>query len=196
MNEGISAMVKKLTLLVVATVVSACGPGGTFTGKVGGKELSVQDALFFPYKANGAVVGATIILADKPNVCTSLKSNRVPKNSAFVAMTLFRVTSNGSVVPPDTGDYTVTSTASPGVGNFAYTEFNSLDSNCVNLLPDTATGGVSGLVKVATYKPEVNGGMSGSFDMTFGSQNDKGSGSFNAAYCDLANNFPSAPNCE
>lgn len=189
-------MFKNLALLVFASLVAACGPGGNLNGKVGGKDLVVQDALFFPYKVNGAVVGATWILADKPNVCTSLKSNRVPKNSAFVAVTMFRVTSNGSVVPPDVGDYTVTTNGNPGVGNFAYAYFNSLDSNCAQLLPDTATEGQSGLVKVAAYKPDVNGGMNGTFDITFGSQNDKTTGSFNAAYCDLANNFPSAPNCE
>lgn len=184
----------KLALVAVFACLTACS--GSFTGKVAGKELQVQDALFFPYRYNNQTVGATFILADKANVCTSLKANRVPKNSAFIAVTLFRVTSSGALVPPDVGDYTMTTSLNPGTGNFGYGQFNSLDTNCNNTVPDTANYASSGLVKVGGYKPDANGSMSGTFDITWGSQNDKTNGSYNAIYCDLANNFPESPNCE
>jgi hypothetical protein len=187
-------MSKKLSLLAAACLAaSGCS---SFNGRVAGKELAVQDALFFNYLFNGQTVGATIILVDKPRVCDSLKANRVPKNANFAALTLFRVTSSGSVVPPDTGDYTVTTNVAPTVGNFAYGQFNALDANCNQTLPDTANQGTSGLVKVNSYKPSEGGGMTGTFDITWGAQNDKSTGTFNATYCNLTTNFPSNANCE
>ncbi len=187
-------MIKNLSLLAaVAIAVSGCN---SFNGRVAGKELAVQDALFFNYLINGQTVGATIILADRPRVCDSLKANRIPKNSNFAAITTFRVTSNGSIVPPDTGDYTVTTVLTPSAGNFAYGQFNALDANCNQTLPDTSNQATSGLVKVTSYRPSEGGGMAGTFDITWGSQSDKSTGGFNATYCNLSTNFPSNPNCE
>jgi hypothetical protein len=186
-------MLKKLSLLAVVAFVSGCN---SFNGRVAGKELQVQDALFFNYLFQGQTIGATILLADKPRLCDTLKSNRIPKNSNFVAITTFRVTSGGNIVPPDVGDYTMTTSDNPGTGNFAYAQFNALDANCNQTLPITSNVGMSGLVKISSYKPQTGGGMAGSFDITWGSQSDKSQGSYNAQFCDLSTNFPSSPNCE
>lgn len=186
-------MLKKVSLLAAAALaVSGCN---SFSGRVAGKDLAVQDALFFNYTLNGQTIGATVIMADKPRLCDTLKANRIPKNANFVAFTLFRVTNTG-VVPPDQGDYTVTTSLNPSAGNFAYAQFNSLDANCNQTLPDTSNQGQSGIIKVSNYRPQEGGGMSGSFDITFGSQGDKTSGAYNAQWCNLTTNFPSNPSCE
>lgn len=186
-------MLKKVSLLAAAALaLSGCN---SFSGRVAGKELAVQDALFFNYQENNITIGATVILADKPRLCDSLKANRVPRNANFVALTLFRVTTTG-VVPPDQGDYTVTGSQITGPGNYANAWFNALDANCYSTLPDTAAEGMSGIVKVANYRPSEGGGISGTFDITFGSQADKTTGGFNAQWCNLSTNYPTQPSCE
>jgi hypothetical protein len=183
---------KKLSLIALAFVVSGCN---SFNGKVGGTELQVVEALFFPYKENGAVTGASVIMSNKPKLCDSLKGNRVPKNSVYMVASVGRYTAAGAVAP-DVGDYTVTTAAVTQPGNYAAAIFASLDANCNSLLNISSSVGQSGLVKVQSYKAEQGGSMSGTFDITFGTQSDKTSGSFTAQYCDLTNNFPSNANCE
>jgi hypothetical protein len=183
---------KKLSLVALAVIASGCN---SFQGRVGGTELQVVEALFFPYKENGAVTGASVIMSNKAKLCDSLKGNRVPKNSVYMVMSIGRYTSSGAVAP-DTGDYTITSGSVTSPGNYAAAVFASLDSNCNSLLNASSSLGQSGLVKVQSYKAEAGGSMTGTFDITFGTQNDKTTGAFNAAYCDLSTNFPSAPNCE
>ena len=183
---------KKLSLVALAVIASGCN---SFNGKVGGTELQVVEALFFPYKENGAVTGASVIMSNKPKLCDSLKGNRVPKNSVYMVMSVGRYTASGAVAP-DVGDYTVTSGSVTSPGNYAAAVFASLDANCNSLLNISSSLGQSGLVKVQSYKAEQGGSMSGTFDITFGSQNDKTNGAFTAQFCDLTTNFPTAPNCE
>lgn len=186
-------MSKKLTLLALAALLTGCN---SFNGRVGGTDLAVADALFFPFKdSNGAVIGASFIMSSKPRLCDSLKGNRIPRNSVYMVASVGRYTATGATAP-DVGDYTVTTASVTSPGNYAAALFVSLDANCNSLLNSSASFGQSGLIKVQGYQPQMGGSMNGTFDITFGSQNDKTNGSFNAQFCDLATNFPSNPNCE
>ena len=190
---GVNMFKKLAQIVVAAALASGCGPG-SFNGTVGSKSLNVADAVFFPWRTNGALVAVTLMMTDKPNICNTLKANRIPKSANYMSLTVFRSNAQGTQLAPDTGDYTITTLATPPAGNFAYGDFGALDANCTNQLTDAQSVANSGLIKITNFKAEASGAMAGNFDITFGT--DKTTGTFNAPFCDLTSNFPANPSCE
>jgi len=181
--------------LVGASLVAALsGCPGNVSGTVSGISLGVADTLFYVQKdTDGKTIAFNTIIADKGNVCTTLKANRQPKSATFMQMILFRWADDGKNLAPDVGEYTVVDTTPTKGGNWAYATFNHSDANCTNTLAASASSGKSGLIKVTGVNAANNGSISGTFDISFGS--DKVTGSFNGAYCDLAT-VPNNPSCE
>ncbi len=191
MKNGIKALVIACSSLLVA-----CGSPGDFKGKVDDRELSVEDAVFLPLKDDaGKTLGVMLYMVDQPDICSTLKANRDPKNTTVFSALLVR--SNGEqVLAPEEGDYTVTNNfLNVGSGNHALAIFGKNDANCDNAVSGDRGIGRSGIINVKELALGSDGAMSGTFDITFGSQGDKVSGSFNAAYCDV-NMESFNPNCE
>lgn len=182
-------------LMAVGAAIALSACGGSVNGPVAGAQLGVADSVFFVNKDSaGKTKALIVVLADKPNICTSLKANRQPKNATSMVLSLIRLSANGEVLAPDVADYTVTDQFS-GAGNWGFAEFSKTDSNCTSVLASTATGGRSGVVKLTAINANTGGTAAGTFDITFGSQNDKVTGNFNSTYCDLST-LGSNPNCE
>lgn len=177
--------------------MAGCNPYGSFDGKVAGNKLEVKDAIFGLYKSNGKTQGALMLMSDQPSLCDKLKANREPKEATALALVLFRVSADKTLVPPDVGDYAAV--APLGVlfatGNTSIGFFEKNDASCSNTLPSDSAEIRSGTVKITEYKAEAGGRMSGSFDLTFGGQADKAKGSFNASYCELPT-MDTSLNCE
>lgn len=168
---------------------------GSMSGTVGGNNLNVADAIFANVNDNsGASVFALLVMSDKPNLCDSLKANRVAKQATSISFAIVRYNSDDKVLAPDIGDYTVIEGNAPGAGNFASAGFGHTDANCTNTLSESASTGRSGLIKVTNFKPETNGNMAGTYDVTFGA-GDHVTGGFNASYCDITT-LQVNPNCE
>lgn len=184
----------RTVMLAVAMVAAVgCAPGSV-SGSVGGVTMNVADAVFAVLKSDaGKSEGLLVILADKPNICTSLKANREPKSATALTMMLYRVTQT-DILAPDVGDYTVIDSNPTSAGNYAGASFTRTDANCTNSLSASASSGKSGLIKVTGLKAEANGNATGSFDITFGA-GDKVTGNFNAAFCDAVLT-DKQPNCE
>jgi hypothetical protein len=185
-----------ISLLSLAFV--ACGGPGSVSGTVSGLSLAVQDSIFTPIKDDdGKTVAAVIVLADKPNICGEIKANRNPKSTTSMVLALFRFSVSQQhldFLAPDVGQYTVINSTPKGAGNYAKATFSRTDANCSSTLSEAAGAGVSGTVTVDSLKAEPGGKATGTFDITFGS-NDKVKGNFNAVFCDV----PPAtgnPNCE
>jgi hypothetical protein len=170
------------------------GCAGSADGKVAGHSLAVADAIFDTLKEDGKNVGLIVIMADKPNICDSLKANRQPKGATFMQLTLLRIT-DSEVLAPDVADYTVKEGlgAFTSKGNNAAVEFVRQDSSCATTISGNAGDGKSGLIKLTNLKAETGGTANATFDITFGDGNLKGG--FNAQYCDLSS-LSNSPNCE
>lgn len=174
----------RIRSLLIATTLFGCGGPGSFSGTVAGNGIAVQDAIFAVAKdGSGKVFAAELFLGDKPGICATLKANRNPKSSAYLQLTFESLGSTGAV-SPDVGDYTVKSGLQLAAGNWAYGVYAKTDPNCQNTLTSSAAQTQSGTVKVASIKPEANGQMIGTFDITFGPQKDKVTGAFSATFCD------------
>ena len=87
-------------------------------------------------------------------------------------------------VSPDVGEYAVKSGLQFSNGNFAYGSYQKTDPSCKNIVAASASVTQSGLVKLTAVQAATNGGMLGTFDITFGDQKDKVTGGFSAAFCD------------
>jgi hypothetical protein len=187
---------RKLALTLAAIMSAACSPG-SFSGTIVGTPLSVQDVIFAVLKTEqGKSAGMFVLMSDKPNMCASLKANREPKNATAVMFQLLRISANAEILAPEIGDYTVKPlVAGSGAGNYAYSVFAKTDANCTEALSATNVVGQSGIVKVTALKAEANGTAAGTFDITYGTQNDKVTGAFNASYCDITQ-IAQSPNCE
>ncbi len=185
-------------LAVTALTLSACA-GNSFDGKVAGETLAIKSAVFLQnHDSSGKPTSASIYFADVDGSCDYVKANRQPKNGTYVGFFLFNRDSNGNEIAAGVGDYTVIDLISLNgltqKGDFASSNFVKDDASCNNVLSGSSSTAKSGLLKVSSFKAETGGGISGSFDITYGDQADKVSGSFNADYCDA--NFTTSPNCE
>ncbi len=179
-----------LTLLALA----ACGPG-SFDGTVSGIKLDVKSAVFLQGKdGNGSPNSAWLALADVSNPCDMLKANRMQKSGAYALFVLEQFDANNKAIQPGVAEYTVTDNIFTFSGNVAFANFVKNDTNCTNTLQSKNSTGRSGLIKVTSYKGATGGSIGGSFDVTFGDQNDKVTGSFNAPFCEAE--IPNNPNCE
>lgn len=186
-------MKRSVFVVVVTALMSACGPGSA-NGSVGGVSLSVADAIFAVIKDDmGKQLGLFVAMADKPNLCDSLKANRQPKSATSLVFAMVRYNAAGEELAPDVGDYTVVEQVTQA-GNYASANFARTDANCTDTLSPNATVGRSGLVKLSALKSEANGTAQATFDVTFGA-GDKVTGSFNAKFCDVAS-LSASPNCE
>lgn len=188
----------KIQMAVFAGLASAlvgCGPFNTFEGNVSGVTLSVKDAIFYNPKVDGNIRSTVIYLTDKENLCASLKANRTNKNLTGLAMVLIRSNADGTILAPTTGEYSVVKdlTTMPQMG--AWASFNKSDANCTNSLTTESSLGQSGTVKVDKMDATANGAITGTFDITFGTQKNLTKGSFSARYCDISET-PEKPSCE
>ena len=174
---------KPTALLVALATLAGCGSAGSFNGTVAGNQLAVRDAIFGVTRDSaGKPTTAVLVLADVPDICTTVKANRNPKGATYVSVVLTRV-SGLTLGPPDVGDYTVA--AFPSSGNAAIGgTFIKNDPSCLNTVAGQSATFKSGLIKIANYRAEAGGGMSGTFDLTIGNQADKITGGFNAHFCD------------
>ena len=186
-----------LTTLTLLAAFSGCG-GGSVSGTVSGVSLNVQDSIFLVIKDDaGKTQWVNVFLADKPNLCDTLKANRLPKSATTLGFTLVNVkveNNKGTYLAPDVGSYTVTDSITQS-GLFASTGFSRTDANCTDSLTAAASTGKSGLVKVTNLKAEPSGNLTATFDVSIGTQADKLTGSINARFCDVTK-LQANPNCE
>lgn len=181
-------------LLVLAAATGCPGPG-SISGTVSGIKASVKDAAYVDLKdSSGKVQAALVILADKSNICDSIKASREPKEMTGLWMMLVQYGSDGYTQLPTEGDYTVTDTQPSQPGKYAQVLFVHTDANCNNALSSSQSYGVSGLVTASSFTQGKH--ASGKFDVTVGDQNDKIKGSFSAEFCDLGNVDIGNLNCE
>jgi hypothetical protein len=190
---------KRISLLVaVVGVLSGCG-GGSVSGNVSGISLAVQDSIFFVIKDDaGKTQYLSVFMGDKPNLCETLKANRLPKSATSLSFNLLNVKVENGVqtfLAPDVGSFTVIDTMITQTGTYATANFSKLDSNCTQSLADTATGGKSGLVKITTLNAAANGSLAGTFDVSIGTQTDHLTGTLNARFCDVTK-IPANLSCE
>jgi len=185
-------MIRVLVAAVSMMVLVGCA--GSADGKVAGHSLAVADAIFGTLKdTSGKNAGLLVVMADKPNLCDSLKANRRPKGATFVQFTLLRVSDNNEYLAPDVAEFTVKEgLAVFGKGNNASVEFDRQDSSCATTIGGSAGAGKSGLIKLTNVKAETGGSANATFDVTFGDGSLKGA--FNATYCNLES--LDRPNCE
>jgi hypothetical protein len=125
----------------------------------------------------GEALGAQILILDSAGACADLQADSFPPNTTYLNLGVFTNDATGAYVPPGPGDYPVKEATT---GNSSTATFAIDDATCQ---PGYEQGGnaTGGNVHIASIDLADGGGVSGSFDLTFGS--DRLSGSFNAAAC-------------
>lgn len=191
-------MTQCLAAVSLVVMSAGCG-GGSVSGTVSGISLGVQDSIFFVLKDDaGKTQALAVIMADKPNICDTLKANREPKSATSLAFTLLNVkieNDTGNFLAPDVGSYTMTDQDIQSTGLYARGAFTKTDANCTGTLTEAATTGKSGLVKITSLNATANGNLAGTFDVSIGTQADKLTGTLNARFCDVTS-VQANPNCE
>jgi len=187
-------MLSRIVLVSTVVLLSlGCGGPGSFDGKVVGNELNVDDAVFLALNDwAGNRAAAVLVMADFPDMCGKFKASREPKNATYVVFAVFRTQGSGTdpiFRSPDKGTYTVVDFQAVGgptapLGNFAFAYFKKNDANCRNVIDDERALAKSGKIDVEKIEFKNDGSMTGKFDVTFGPQNDKVKGSFDASFCD------------
>jgi len=189
----------RTTLLAVAALtLFACGGPGSFSGTVTSIPLAVKSSVFLQQRdSSGKATTAVIALTDVDAPCDELKANRMPKNGTIVTFTLVNLDSNHAQIAADVGDYTVTDNVVNFLtltGDVGLSTFEKYDTNCTNTIQSKNADAKSGLIKVTGFKAETGGSASGTFDVTYGDQADKVTGSFDAPFCDAQ--ITNSPSCE
>jgi hypothetical protein len=186
----------RITLtLIAALAASSCGGPGHMDGTVAGANLTVRDAIFSLVRgSSGDLQGVFLFMGDKPDLCAALKANRQPKSLTGLSLSLVRYSDMAAVLSPDSGEYTIITSAPPRGGRYASAMFSRSDVNCTPTIAPASGGVTSGLVKVESLKAEPGGSAVGTFDLTFGG-GDKATGSFNATFCDATSTMSNA-RCE
>jgi hypothetical protein len=192
-------MLPRIGLVSIVLVLAlGCGGPGSFNGEVAGNRLAVHDAVFFPFSDTdtGEILGVRVELGDVADLCADAKALRTRKNATYVDIDVFRLNQDATwFLSPDKGTYTVIDRSAAQPPNFAYADFWRSDANCFNVVGSSNSSGRSGTVDVESIAFTGDGSITGKFDITFGSQNDKVTGSFNASRCD-APETTAGYNCE
>jgi hypothetical protein len=186
---------RALLSLAALLIACACGGPGSLSGPVDGATLSVKDAAFAMIQSNGKSTALLLIMSDQPNVCDTAKANRQLKGETSLTFYFVDKNPDGTIIAPAVGEYTATNSLFDFTGkSFASVGFAKADSNCTNTLGSKGEA-QSGLVKLTGLSARSGGTADGTFDITFGTQADKVTGSFSAQYCDLTS-VPLNRNCE
>lgn len=185
--------------LASLALIAACGPSNSVSGTVAGTGFTIKEAIVGPLRTSSSGSGLTttaaaMVLSDTAGWCDSLKANRMKKNTRSLVILLTNRPDRNTMLAPAAGDFTVNQQSS-ALGNLATAQVLELDGSCTSSGTPDARLATSGLVKLGQLKLETGGSASGSFDLTFGPQKDKVTGTFAATYCE----FPptaGSPSCE
>lgn len=178
-------MTSRFALLPLVSLFTACFSGPGYIAKDDGDRIRVQSAAFIPVSdQSGRMYAGKLMLSDKPDLCRSLRSGRVPKKMEGMTFDILRV-SNQSVLAPDTGDYTIITGEPQRAGSYASGGFVKLDSNCINTLSANEAILRSGFLTLDEFETGRDGVVSGTFEATYG-QGDDTTGRFTAEFCELS----------
>lgn len=179
--------------VLCVVVFSGCGGPGSFAGKVGGHALEVRDALFFPLAGAPDGTAVRLVLGDREGLCQSLASSQEAPLSSGLVLTLFKVDGAGGAVPLATGEYRGSTTVQ-AEGGYAFGAFRRTDEACEQVLEPANAEVVGGRVSLDRLELGETGRLVGSFDLTFGAQSERASGSFDAKACPITA-LPPSPVC-
>jgi hypothetical protein len=169
-------------VVAAALALAGCGGPGSFHGTVGGMTLEVKDSLFLAQKnSSGQIASLVLLMTDKPGLCDAMKAGNIISSMIYFQAVLSE-TSSGQIAVPSAGDYTVTDGTSVPP-KFAIASVSRTDATCHST---QTVGGAGGKITLSGYKAEAGGELTGTFDATFGTTAERGSGDFNAEYCDAS----------
>ncbi|MBX7096202.1 MAG: hypothetical protein K1X89_00690 [Myxococcaceae bacterium] len=161
--------------LFASLLACACagGPGNTFTGTIGGSGLKVKSsALVIGANAIGDPTALTIVLSDQANVCSQLKGGTLDGDA--LALVLVSTDDRDALTAPLPGDYEP-----------------QLPTGNLVLGVLRRGGAVAGDASVGTVKLKsvlrdgARGSSSGWFDLSFGEDLERTTGTFDAPLCDV-----------
>jgi hypothetical protein len=178
-------MKRLLVGLSGAALLAACGGPGNFDGTVSANSLVVKDAVFYVLTSSSSPGNTVaVVLSDLDNLCQLFKENRSPKSGSALILGMAQH-NNGTLQDVLPGEFSVVqiSSANPPA-KFATGRFSKTDADCNSVLAQGQGEGNSGKVTLDSFDPKAGGTAKGTFDITFGSQSDKGKGSFDAEFCD------------
>jgi len=143
--------------------------------------LDVKESVFFAEKnGDGQITSLVLRMTNRPGLCEAMKGGNFLGNLTYFHVVLAQFL-DGSPVPT-AGDFAVTD-GSSGPSKYADITIGQLDANCQ---PTMSRGGSGGKITVNQYQAEANGTMAGTFDATFGLASERGTGDFNADFCDAS----------
>jgi len=167
--------------LAAGLALAGCGGPGSFNGTVGGLSLAVKDSIFLATRNSGQVAGLTLLMTDQAGICEALKGGKLIHNGTYFFAVLGE-SSGSQLTAPTAGEYAVV-TNSPPASRFFLGGLTKTDATCQSTNSVQAVGGT---VTLSGYKAEAGGSMTGKFDLTFGQTAERGTGDFDADFCDAS----------
>ena len=173
--------------VAAAAILSACGGGtntttaGTFSGTVGGAGLQAKDAIFLVDETSKVL---TVFLGEDADLCTRLKSGRLPRSASYLALALrSRVMSEGMLRDqlPTNGSFGVG--AYNAEGGYADLTFTHFADNCLSKVSGVHDETAAGTLTLTKADTSAAGNVIGTFSATV--EGSAVSGSFTARSCDL-----------
>jgi hypothetical protein len=170
----------------------ALGRANIVRGTVLGQGIEVRDAIYMRYPLKHVdgkpVETVSILLSDRPNLCDYLREDSVPRNLALFGITLQRGPS--LVVNPGTYDVRAPVVDPEGgeTRGRAYAQLLRLDDECSPVLPASSTTYIvahEGELELHTGGSQAAPRVNGTFEFSFGPQQDAVSGRFDASLCPL-----------
>lgn len=172
--------------MLLGLLVCACGsdngsggPGpGSISGTVGGRPLSVKDAVF-SLDSNAV----TVLVTDRENICSLLSGTTLPGTTTALFLSVANFVPPSSVNPHVTGDYAYFDLGGGGfpatAGRYWYGGFETVDANCAPATVTFATAGTVTVTQVGnTSGTHFKANLTG---LQFGA--DTLNGSIEATYC-------------
>ena len=195
-----------MALLALGAGSGACGGSGSITGKIDGNSLSVGETLFAvgPSLYDASVQALWVYMSSNRNRCADIAAKTDRKNMSELQMTVFKVPpANGTPTPPSAGTYNADSIEDistlqppPVSTSVSWGLFAMTDATCQQVYSGAAgskVGVTGGTVTLKSFSAMTGGTASGSFTFTVGTQGDKVSGDFDAAYCPALSAALAAP---
>jgi hypothetical protein len=175
-------------LLGAFALTLGCGKGGSITGSIAGKSLSVEDAIFGTLAADGDYPSpaqniVAVALTSVPDACGDIRANISRKDASYLLLFMRAQDDLKQRVDVQEGPYFVSGAAEFQTSLIAAARFVTYDAVCNDAVGDpNKTTAVSGSIDLIGY--DAKSSAEGDFSLDMGTQRDHIGGRFHAGYCD------------
>lgn len=174
----------------LSKLTKSCESSNRVNGTLDGISLDLKHSFYTNTYSGEEIIGRTVRITDQPNLCVDAKAGRTPKESTVIFFGFLRSgrltpTSSVTWLPPDVGEYLVRNAGTQSEGRGVLVCIQKSDKICSDTLSSNRACATSGVVKLTSVGDKPWDRLNGTFDLSFGAQKDRITGTFSASACDV-----------